>query len=122
LPPSVAIKSFLSTRIDPAVLEREVKDSPVWKRLKESTRKDQWKMERPPLPLHTGHLGLLLASGLLDGVIGQGEDRHVVRGKVEKVKTTFEQAKEDCLEERELESFRVSIKILRKDGEIMSLV
>jgi hypothetical protein len=122
LPPSVEVKSFLSTRIDPAELEREVRDSPVWKRFKESTRKDQWKMERPPLPLHTGHLGLLLASGLLDGVIGNDEDKHVVRGKVEKVTTTFEQVKDDCLEQRELESFRVSIKILKKNGEIMSLV
>ncbi len=52
---------------------------------------------RPPLPLHSGHLGLLLAAGKLDGIIGQGVDRHVVKGKVTKVVSKVEEYKGDVL-------------------------
>jgi len=79
-------------------------------------------VERPPLPLHTGHLGLLLASGCLDGVVGEGEDKHIVRGKVEKVSHKQDEYKGDMLIEKEIESHRVSVKILKKDGEIITLM
>jgi hypothetical protein len=65
LPRARAVKLFRSMRVDIEMLENEVKDSPLWNRFKELTRFEQGEMERPPLPLHTGHLGLLLASGLL---------------------------------------------------------
>jgi predicted RNA methylase len=40
---------------------------------------------RPPLPLHKGHVALLLAAGLLDGpVYPEGEEPHVVRGTARK--------------------------------------
>jgi len=34
---------------------------------------------RPITPLHGGHVGLLCTAGLLNGVFGQGEDRHIAR-------------------------------------------
>jgi predicted RNA methylase len=37
-------------------------------------------LERPPLPLDKGHLGLILASGMLDGVVPGPHGPHVVRG------------------------------------------
>jgi len=64
-----------------------------------------------------------LANGCLDGVVGEGPDRHIVKGKVEKLTTKFVEEKENgVVEERELERFRVSIKILKQDGEIINLV
>jgi hypothetical protein len=36
----------------------------------------------PPLPLRLGHVALQLATGRLDGVVGVGEHRHVVKGRV----------------------------------------
>ena len=122
LPQGKSIPLFKSTKIDPEILEKEVKNSPLWKKFKEMTRIEESKMERPPLPLHTGHISLLLANGMLDGVIGEGEERHIVRGKVEKVVTKYEEAQDKYIEERELESFRVSIKILKQDGEIVTLM
>ena len=74
------------------------------------------------MPLHTGHLGLLLASGCLDGVVGEGEDRHLVRGKVEKITHTEQEYQGDVLVERELERYRVSVKVLTRDGEIKYLM
>ena len=74
------------------------------------------------MPLRTGHLGLLLASGCLDGVVGEGENRHIVRGKVEKVSHTEQECQGDVLIEREIERYRVSIKVLTRDGEIRNLM
>jgi hypothetical protein len=73
------------------------------------------------LPLHSGHLGLLLAAGKLDGVLGVGPDLHVVKGKVSKITSKVQEYKGDVLEERELDRYVVSIKILKPDGEIKEL-
>ena len=70
---------------------------------------------------HSGHLGLLLAAGKLDGIVGEGPDRHVVKGKVKKVVSKVEEYKGDVLELRELDRYVVSIKILNRNGEIREL-
>jgi hypothetical protein len=44
---------------------------------------------RPITPLHGGHVGLLCTAGLLNGVFGQGEDRHIARWRSVKHVTTF---------------------------------
>ncbi len=42
-------------------------------------------LKRPPLPLDKGHLGLILASGMLDGVVETPHGPHVVRGSSTKI-------------------------------------
>lgn len=49
--------------------------------------------EVPPLPLKAGHVALQLATGRFNGAVGQGENRHVVKGKV--VRTPVETEDED---------------------------
>jgi Uncharacterised methyltransferase family (DUF6094) len=44
---------------------------------------------RPITPLHGGHVGLLCTSGLLNGVFGLGDDRHIARWRSVKHVTTF---------------------------------
>ena len=44
---------------------------------------------RPITPLHGGHVGLLCTAGLLNGVFGQGEERHIARWRSVKHVTTF---------------------------------
>ena len=44
---------------------------------------------RPITPLHGGHVGLLCTAGLLNGVFGQGNDRHIARWRSVKHVTTF---------------------------------
>jgi hypothetical protein len=122
LPPSGPVHLFRSSLIDEDELEREVENSVLWKKIKENAQVANDYMGRPPLPLHKGHLGLLLANGCLDGVVGEGKDRHIVRGKVEKVIAKYEEYQGDTLVERDVESYRVSIKVLKKDGEIITLM
>lgn len=80
------------------------------------------KLKRPPLPLHSGHLGLLLASGCLDGLVGEGDERHIVRGKVAKVIQTYQEVKDKVTEEHQVESYQVTIKILTREGDIITLM
>ena len=122
LPPSSDVRMFRSTQIDEAELERYLESSILWEKLGEYGRNNHNGTGRPPLPLHTGHLGLLLASGCLDGVVGEGKDRHVVRGKVEKTTYTEQEYEGNVLVERQTESYRVSIKILKRNGDIMTLM
>jgi hypothetical protein len=44
---------------------------------------------RPITPLHGGHVGLLCMAGLLNGVFGHGEERHIARWRSVKHVTTF---------------------------------
>lgn len=122
LPTSKSVALFKSLVIDEKELVKEVNGSSLWEKFRELARIEERKMERPPLPLHTGHLGLLLANGCLDGIVGEGEDKHIVKGKVEKVVNKYVEYKGDILEERELEQYKVSIKVLKQDGEIITLM
>ncbi|MGB6067645.1 MAG: DUF6094 domain-containing protein, partial [Desulfomonilaceae bacterium] len=121
VPASPPLKLFRSTVIDPEELEKQMAQSSLWRKLHAITTRNDLQVPRPPLPLHSGHLGLLLAAGKLDGVIGEGVDRHVVKGKVTKVVSKVEEYKGDVLEQRELDRYVVSIKVLNRNGEIREL-
>jgi 16S rRNA G966 N2-methylase RsmD len=121
VPPSGPLKLFRSTVIDPEELERQMGQSPLWRRLQAMTTRSELQVPRPPLPLHSGHLGLLLAAGKLDGMVGEGPDLHVVKGKVSKVVSKVEEYKGEVLEQRELDRYVVSIKVLDRNGQIREL-
>ena len=122
LPASPQVKLFRSTLIDEAELEKELISSALWEKIGRNGNNGKNGLGRPPLPLHTGHLGLLLASGCLDGRVGEDQDRHIVRGKVEKITYTEQEYQGDVLVEREVERYKVSIKVLTQDGQIRNLM
>jgi hypothetical protein len=121
VPVSGPFTLFRSTTIDPAELEKHMAQSSLWKRFAALTTQTEIRMPRPPLPLHSGHLGLLLAAGKLDGIVGTGNERHLVKGTVRKITTVFQEVKGEVLEERELDRYVVSIKILDRYGVIREL-
>jgi predicted RNA methylase len=51
----------------------------------------------PPLPLDKGHLGLILASGMLDGVVEGPHGVHVVRGSSHKVEFHNKEASDSTM-------------------------
>ena len=122
LPKAGRVNLFRSTIIDLLELEKEAERSPLWRKLSEFAGIDESRNERPPLPLHQGHIALMLSNGNLDGVVGEGPERHVVKGKVQKVVIRHQEQNETGYEERELDQFQVSIKMLTQTGEIRHLV
>jgi len=50
---------------------------------------------QPLTPLHGGHVGLLCTAGMLNGVFGEGEDRHIAHWRSVKFTDHWEEAEED---------------------------
>lgn len=50
---------------------------------------------RPLTPLHGGHVGLLCTAGMLNGVFGEGEDRHMAHWRSVKFTDYWEEKQED---------------------------
>jgi RNA polymerase sigma factor (sigma-70 family) len=50
---------------------------------------------RPLTPLHGGHVGLLCTAGMLNGVFGDGEDRHIAHWRSVKFTDHWEEEQED---------------------------
>jgi len=50
---------------------------------------------RPLTPLHGGHVGLLCTAGMLNGVFGEAEDRHIAHWRSVKFTDHWEEEEED---------------------------
>jgi hypothetical protein len=50
---------------------------------------------QPLTPLHGGHVGLLCTAGMLNGVFGEGEDRHIAHWRSVKFTDHWEEQEED---------------------------
>jgi hypothetical protein len=50
---------------------------------------------RPLTPLHGGHVGLLCTAGMLNGVFGEGEDRHIAHWRSLKFTDHWEEEEKD---------------------------
>ena len=82
IPPSWRPSTFKKTAFTADELDAAIAASPLNKLLKEVAIPPP---NAPPLPLDRGHLGLILASGMLDGVVEGPHGVHVVRGSSHKV-------------------------------------
>lgn len=126
--PSNEVPLFRSSIIDPEELIKDVRKSSLWSRAQEIgvRREAAVAGARPPIPLHKGHIGLALVSGALDGCIGQGDNRHLVKGRVVKevVKSVEEEETEDGMTTKTIERdrYKVTVQILSKDGDVLSLM
>jgi hypothetical protein len=76
---------------------------------------------RPITPLHGGHVGLLCTAGLLNGVFGQGDDRHIARWRSVKHVTTFveEDGDEQIIHHRE--RWANELRLVYADGRTLKL-
>lgn len=72
---------------------------------------------RPLTPLHQGHVALLATSGLLDGIFGEGELRHLARRQAVKTILRLEEEDENGVTTiREKEQFSHCLNLLYADG------
>jgi hypothetical protein len=76
---------------------------------------------RPITPLHGGHVGLLCTAGLLNGVFGQGEERHIARWRSVKYVTEFQEEDGDTKIIRRREKWSNELRLLYVTGKAMKL-
>jgi hypothetical protein len=76
---------------------------------------------RPITPLHGGHIGLLCTAGLLNGVFGQGEERHIARWRSVKHVTEFQEEEDDAKIIRRREKWSNELRLLYITGKVMKL-
>lgn len=76
---------------------------------------------RPITPLHRGHVGLLCTAGLLNGVFGQGEERHIARWRSVKHVTTFVEDDGDTQIIHHRERWTNELRLVFEDGRTLKL-
>jgi hypothetical protein len=77
---------------------------------------------RPLTPLHAGQVGLVACSGLINGIFGSGEERHIAAWKSKKVTTKFTEEEQDGTTViRERERFVQELSIVFASGETGTL-
>lgn len=76
---------------------------------------------RPITPLHGGHVGLLCTAGLLNGVFGQGEERHIARWRSVKYFTEFHEEEGDTKIIRRREKWSNELRLLYVTGKAVTL-
>jgi hypothetical protein len=77
---------------------------------------------RPLTPLHAGHVGLLACSGLLNGIFGSENQRHVSCWQAVKViDKTEEEDEEGVVTIREKERFSNELTLVFTTGQIATL-
>jgi hypothetical protein len=117
------VEPFRSKLLDEEAVLEAMRRSPLASEmLRAAARAREARDEVPPLPLKPGHLALQLATGRFDGVVGEGDDRHVVLGQVVRTKVPREEVGDDG-EVTTVEEDRLSVVVtaLTADGRLKSL-
>jgi hypothetical protein len=76
---------------------------------------------RPLTPLHAGHVGLLACSGLLNGIFGQNDDRHISFWQAVKVVDKTEEEQDGVITVRERERFSNELTVVFSTGQVAIL-
>ncbi|MGB7137476.1 MAG: DUF6094 domain-containing protein [Acidobacteriaceae bacterium] len=76
---------------------------------------------RPITPLHGGHVGLLCTAGLLNGVFGEGEQRHLARWRSVKNVMEFHEEEGDTKIIRRRERWSNELRLLYVTGKAVKL-
>jgi hypothetical protein len=76
---------------------------------------------RPLTPLHAGHVGLLACSGLLNGIFGSGDQRHISFWQAVKVVDKTEEEEDGVITMRERERFSNELTVVFSTGQVTTL-
>jgi 16S rRNA G966 N2-methylase RsmD len=103
-------------------LEDLVVSSAAWTKVRPYVfPRDEVSVGRPITPLHGGHVGLLCTAGLLNGVFGSGEDRHIARWRTVKHVTSFSEKIDGYTEIHKRERFSNELALVYEDGRTLIL-
>jgi len=76
---------------------------------------------RPLTPLHGGHVSLLACSGLLNGIFGTGDQRHIAFWQAVKVVDKTEEEEDGVITVREKERFSNELTVVYSTGQVAVL-
>ena len=76
---------------------------------------------RPLTPLHAGHVGLLACSGLLNGIFGSNDQRHIAFWQAVKVIDKTEEEEDGVITVREKERFSNELTLVYSTGQVAIL-
>ncbi len=76
---------------------------------------------RPLTPLHGGHVGLLCTAGMLNGIFGEGDARHIAHWQSIKVVDRTEEEEDGATVIREKERFSNELTLVFASGQIAIL-
>ena len=77
---------------------------------------------RPLTPLHSGHVGLLACSGLLNGIFGSGDQRHIAFWQAVKARScSTEEEDNGTIIQREREYFTNELTVVYSTGQVAIL-
>lgn len=121
IPPSApATLSYSGLPLDQ--LEDAVRQSAAWRKVASCLlAKEEVSVGRPITPLHACHVGLLCTAGLLNGVFGEGKDRHIARWRTVKYVTTYTEKEEGCTEVHKQERFSNEVALVYENGRTLVL-
>jgi hypothetical protein len=103
-------------------IEDLIAQSCAWKQIEAPLLpKEEMAGGRPITPLHAGHVGLLCTAGLLNGVFGKGDDRHIARWRSVKSVTVFEVKEKGYTEVHKREQFTNELALVYEDGRTLVL-
>jgi predicted RNA methylase len=103
-------------------LEDKLPQSGAWKQVTPLLMpRDDIATGRPITPLHGGHVGLLCTAGLLNGVFGEGENRHIARWRSVKLVTTFVEEDGDAQIIHHRERWTNELRLVYADGRTLKL-
>jgi hypothetical protein len=98
--------------------------SPAWLQLRQALLPRETITSGTPItPLHGGHVGLLCTAGLLNGVFGSGEDRHIAQWRTQKVSTVHDDGVDEdgATVTRVVERFSNDLALIYRDGRVRLL-
>lgn len=118
VPKGKPVRKFISTMIEPESF-CGIKDSMAFRNFQNMFSFEQLEVNGiSPMPLKQGQLALLLASGAMNGLVGEGETLHVVQG----VEQVTEKRVEDEEETKTWQERTISIKVLTPSGIVKKFV
>lgn len=104
------------------LVEDQLPSSAAWKQVATLfLPRGETAVGRPITPLHGGHVGLLCTAGLLNGVFGTGEERHIARWRSVKSVTEFHEQEEDTRITRRREKWSNELRLIYVSGRTMKL-
>jgi Uncharacterised methyltransferase family (DUF6094) len=104
------------------LIEDSLQSSAAWKQAATSLlAREDTVTGRPITPLHGGHVGLLCTAGLLNGVFGQGEERHIARWRSVKHVTEFHEVDGDTKIVRRREKWSNELRLIYAHGKTVKL-